>query len=641
MNRNYKKNVRIIIIVLMAFFMTVPLFFQLKINSFKEICSFLGVPSNKELLQNYFFKILVLIGDFLMSFKGQSILFLIVFSVFIFVVIKYFKIIDKRLTCCSLVPSLLFAFFEVFGYSFAKTDSWNLIFENYRTVLKGFFLFGCFVVFFVVLISLLFYFLKSLKFTNDLSLNEKDWFTNNKKSIFIVMLLILLFWSPSLLANFPGITNYDFFDMLNSFYGNETYSLRAVTLIDPSVTLNNNNPVLQTLLAVGCVKIGTLLGMPWFGLFLFCYSQALIFALILSYVIYYLAKIGVHKNLRWCLLIFFGILPVNSNYAVTTLKDVNFAFMFIIYIIYLIDMYRNTEEFFASKRKLISFSLVNLLLMLLRNNGSYILIPTDIFLLIHYKKYWKKAITPMMLPVFIFIVVISNIIYPAFKIAPGSKREMFSVPFQQTARLVKEHGDEIPLEDRIIIDKILDYDSIAKRYQPELSDKVKATYKKDCTSEELNDYFQIWFKWLCKYPDVYIQATMNNCYGYFYPEAQSWISYTEITPPGKEYGLRSPKELATFRKAVNLIPEVVRDIPVFGMIESIGFYSWLLILSMAFLIYINSKKFLIVFTPLIVLLLTCMLSPANTMFRYIYPMILCVPILICYILHMQNEKEMY
>lgn len=27
--------------------------------------------------------------------------------------------------------------FEVFGESFAKTDSWNLVFTNYRTVLKG------------------------------------------------------------------------------------------------------------------------------------------------------------------------------------------------------------------------------------------------------------------------------------------------------------------------------------------------------------------------------------------------------------------------------------------------------------------------------------------------------------------------
>jgi len=33
-----------------------------------------------------------------------------------------------------------------------------------------------------------------------------------------------------------------------------------------------------------------------------------------------------------------------------------------------------------------------------------------------------------------------------------------------------------------------------------------------------------------------------------------------------------------------------------------------------------------------------MVSPANTMMRYIYPLILGVPILIAYILHIQNEE---
>ena len=242
------------------------------------------------------------------------------------------------------------------------------------------------------------------------------------------------------------------------------------------------------------------------------------------------------------------------------------------------------------------------------------------------------------IPVFIFTILISNIIYPALKIAPGSKREMYSVPFQQTARLVKEHGDEIPLEDREVIDKILAYDKIAQKYEPELSDKVKATYKKYSSPEEMSDYLAIWAKWLFIHPDTYIQATMNNCYGYFYPEAKSWIAYKEITPPGKRYGVSSPKILSPMRRFTNSIPEIVRNIPLFGLIESIGFYTWLMILSIAYLIYIQKNKIIVLYTPLLVLLLTCMVSPANTMMRYIYPMVLSVPILICYFIHNRNEE---
>lgn len=623
--------------IIFAFFASLPMFFTLEVNSFQQICKYLGVKNDIHILDSYLNKLRFLIGDFLMSFEGQSINFLIVFIIFIFAYLKFWKIEDKKLRKCIIIPCLLFAFFEVFGASFAKTDSWDLIFTNYRTVLKGSFLFLGYLSLFYVVLGLLFHYLKRFKFLQQSS-QERDWFTANRKSFFVIMGLILLCWLPSLIFNFPGITNYDFFDMLDSFYGVDTYSLRAVTLIDPSVTLNNNNPVLQTLLAVGCMKIGSMLHLPWLGLMIFCYGQAFMFAAVLSYVIYKLAKVGVHKYIRVVLVLLFGLVPVNANYAVTTLKDVNFAFVFLLYLLCLVDMVRVPDKFFANKKKLIYFAIINLILMLLRNNGAYVLIPTDIILCIYFRKYIKQIILPTFIPVFIFTIVITNIIYPYFKIASGSKREMYSVPFQQTARLVKEHGDEIPEEDKEIIDKILDYDTIAKRYQPELSDKVKATYKKNATSQEMSDYLGVWAKWLFIHPDVYVQATMNNCYGYFYPEAKSWIAYTKITPPGKRYGVSSPKLLSNGRRIVNAIPEIIRDIPIIGLTESIGFYTWLMICSIAYLVYISKKSFIVVYTPLIVLLLTCMVSPANTMMRYIYPLILGVPILISYILHIQNEE---
>ena len=87
---------------------------------------------------------------------------------------------------------------------------------------------------------------------------------------------------PYYIAAFPGLTNFDFFDMLNTFYGIDTNSLRVVIPIDPSVTLNNNNPVLQTLMAVGFINLGKLLGSPYIGLFLFIAIQAVLFSLVLS-----------------------------------------------------------------------------------------------------------------------------------------------------------------------------------------------------------------------------------------------------------------------------------------------------------------------------------------------------------------------
>ena len=64
-----------------------------------------------------------------------------------------------------------------------------------------------------------------------------------------------------------------------------------------------------------------------------------------------------------------------------------------------------------------------------------------------------------------------------------------------------------------MIRKVLDYDTIGKNYDPDLSDPVKNTYKQK--DEYLKDYFNIWFEMLKKHPTAYIQATLNGTYGYW------------------------------------------------------------------------------------------------------------------------------
>ena len=107
---------------------------------------------------------------------------LCVFMIAVFLVRKYQQIMTKDLLKCTIVPSILFAFFQVFGQSFQQTDSWRLIFENYRTVLKACFLFTGYTVLFIIIIGLLFKYLKKCKMIQ--STKEFQWFTDNPE-IFI------------------------------------------------------------------------------------------------------------------------------------------------------------------------------------------------------------------------------------------------------------------------------------------------------------------------------------------------------------------------------------------------------------------------------------------------------------------------
>jgi len=84
---------------------------------------------------------------------------------------------------------------------------------------------------------------------------------------------------------------------------------------------------------------------------------------------------------------------------------------------------------------------------------------------------------------------------------------MLSVPFQQTARYVKYHADELSDEDIKTIDYVLNYDTLAERYKPEIADPVKNEYNKYTKTKDLIAYFKIWFKGLVKHPETYIDAT--------------------------------------------------------------------------------------------------------------------------------------
>lgn len=581
-----------------------------------------------------------LLWDFKRSLSGynmQALVVVVALTLLFYTISKYMT----KFVPCAAVTSAIFTFFQIFGSSFKHTASWDFVFGSTRNVIKSIVSATGYGILFYFLICGVLLFFKRFSFIKEDS-KVQSWFTNNRKSLFIVAGLILLMWLPYYIAAFPGLTNFDFFDMLDTFYGRNTNSLRIVIPIDPSVTLNNNNPVLQTLMAVGFIKFGNILGSPYIGLFLFIAIQAILFALVLSYTIRFLAKKNINKTLRIILLLMFGLIPVHANFAFTTLKDTNFAFTTLLYLLFLIDFVLDTEAFIAKKSNLVKLALLTLVMMFLRNNGLYVVAITAVVFLIAYRKYFKKIAIAFILPILLFEIT-TLVIYPALKISPGSSAEAYSIPFQQAARVLKEHGDEIPQEDQDKFRAVFFNKDIENRYDPEISDPVKSRFDKNTTPEQLSNFFSVWLKYLGKYPDVYVQATMNNCYGYFYPEAENWLVYPDIAETGKPYGLESPKSLSRIRIQMGNLCYVFRRLPGLGMLESIGFYVWGIILVITAFVYFRDKKKILMLTPILVLLLTCIASPANTLIRYVYPAVLCAPVFIFivgYNVNKNNNKEL-
>ena len=144
----------------------------------------------------------------------------------------------------------------------------------------------------------------------------------------------------------------------------------------------------------------------------------------------------------------------------------------------------------------------------------------------------------------------------------------------------------------------------------------------------MKEYFKVWFNHFTNHPGLYVEATLNNTYGYFYPLKTSWYFHsrldTRIVEDGFKYSyshsLKGVRDvLASFG---NLFPYI----PVLGLLINIGFNSWILLFMLLFLIYKKKYSSIIYLLPSLVLLLICFASPANTYFRYALPFIFALPL---------------
>ena len=137
-------------------------------------------------------------------------------------------------------------------------------------------------------------------------------------------------------------------------------------------------------------------------------------------------------------------------------------------------------------------------------------------------------------------------------IVPGGKREMLSIPFQMTARYVKEHPDDITEEESEVIDKMLYMETLAERYDPVSADPVKgfAFYEIHNTPDYL-DYIRVWFRQGCRHPGSYVNA--------FFAMESGWFSWTKYYPL-LNMDWHSQLNTTVFSEASTVRPPVIKGL---------------------------------------------------------------------------------
>ena len=451
-----------------------------------------------------------------------------------------------------------------------------------------------------------------------------------KHTFWFSFVLLICCYLIYMIAFYPTILSPDpSFQILQYFGIDNKYSYYS-TLIDPNVIITNHHPIVHTLLLGACVKIGEFFHHTNLGLFIYSIIQTTILASTLSYTLCFMKKVNVNKNYILICLMIYALTPVFPFYAMSPVKDVIFSCLIIHYIIILWNYIKTNEISFLKTIPLL------ILIMLFRNNGFHILILSLPFLFFTKKKTIK--IGSLLIITLIFYFTYNSMILPFFHITPGSIREVLSIPFQQTARYVTYY--DVTKKEKKAIDKILEYKTLKKRYLPEKADPVKNKYNPYATKQDLKNYFDTWITMFKKHPNIYLEATLHNTYGYFYPFKTNWYIYTNeykdiLNQNGFHYHFN---DLNTLRILLIIYGVIFPYIPGLGLLVNIGFSTWLFLFMIGYLIYKKKYKEIIPYTPMIIVFLVCLASPVNTYFRYAMPNIFVMPMMIGIFLKIINQN---
>ena len=200
---------------------------------------------------------------------------------------------------------------------------------------------------------------------------------------------------------------------------------------------------------------------------------------------------------------------------------------------------------------------------------------------------------------------------------------MLSIPLQQIARVEKYHREELNTETIEQINNYFKCDNIGNKYNPIISDPVKAELDTEYFDENKIEFVKLWLKLMKNYFKDYVESFISNSYGYYYPEATHWVA--NRTMETNNMGLEQTPIIQI--KLIDFIIER-RDFPVISMFFSIGTAFWITVICLGYKIYKKEYKNILIYLPIFVLWLTLVASPVFCEYRYAYSIFTTLPIYI-------------
>ena len=473
---------------------------------------------------------------------------------------------------------------------------------------------------------------------------------------FVSFIVILGAWIPAWLAEYPGIFTPDTVTQLHQAQGLYPY--------------NNMNPFIHTVILKGLYLLISLFNKDVNTVYFVIGLLQMIFtAFVFAYAIAFIYERSKSLLLACGSLLFFALSSFNVFYNITISKDTVYA-AFALLLAIAIDNYCNAPI----KRNAVTFIITAVMYCLLRENGFYSFILTFVFLLfMAIKRNFKKTVL-----LFLITLILTGVIkYPVmgtlintvnsyrrtavFKVNDyvdldeglfiadlediEYRRDendytdkdyfrgsfLYVMAFQQVANVVC-HDRPLTAKEEEMIEELIPIVVIKKVYDPMLVDPIFEAGSKYGTPKAVEtgafEYFKLWASLLVKYPQDYIEAYVNMTRYYFYPNRYVKMYYIGVFE--NKLGIKEDSIVSEdFREGLESFYEGQKDIPLVASIYSPGTVSFILLIAVFYLIRKNNYTPLLSLLPLLgnfLILMACV--PINDEFRYMYPIVVCLPFIL-------------
>ena len=523
----------------------------------------------------------------------------------------------------------------VLSYMFAISPQY---FRNGKYTLDAALIFTAFAYFCFLIIgnTLVKFIIRNYYSASHFSIVPNAWkkVLESKHALYKIMLIILLCWLPILLALYPGSILHDTFVQMQqfiNFIGNGRAS-----------SFNDHHPVFDTFLyGIIIVPVAKITGNWHLAVFIFVLLQAALASLSFSYTIIFSRKcLKLDENISFLLLLIYCLLPLYATSVQNLTKDTVFTFAYVLFCVSFLEIVKTRGAVFSIKSFSFRFLGICILCALTKKVGIYIIL-LSLFPLFVVGKKNKKVIMKLYGLLFLSMCILFPLFKSVIGVKPGGLQEMFSIPFQQTARYVKYYPKDVTNEERHILEKVLDMDNIAKKYNPICSDPIKGFSQKSASINYLK-YVKVWGIHALRHPGVYIEA--------FNAMISGWFTFDPIVPIMDHSTFRSwswkPDRDGITRSAAKVIQNTYRNIykiPALDLLFSYGFYAMLFpcfLLSTVLQKMQNAshiKYWVSVFPTILSIVLGLWLAPGRFA-RYLYPLVYTMPLFLAWCLYIYKKE---